>query len=171
MLLGYQDSNLEWLNQNQLCCQLHHTPLAACNRWSQAVFGPNTPVKGQLTCHAGPTCRLPKIPRRPPHASSAAVAARSRPALSRCRLRSRPSSSSDSNSGGLIDAPVAATRMGPNALRGLSAKFSNSATLRASSILSVLHSSTSSSALSAASSTGAASARSSLAAALSSSAN
>ena len=25
--LGYQDSNLEWLNQNQLCCQLHHTPL------------------------------------------------------------------------------------------------------------------------------------------------
>src|SRR5205823_11081055 len=28
-LLGYQDSNLEWLNQNQLCCQLHHTPLAA----------------------------------------------------------------------------------------------------------------------------------------------
>jgi hypothetical protein len=27
-LLGYQDSNLEWLNQNQLCCQLHHTPLA-----------------------------------------------------------------------------------------------------------------------------------------------
>jgi hypothetical protein len=27
--LGYQDSNLEWLNQNQLCCQLHHTPLAA----------------------------------------------------------------------------------------------------------------------------------------------
>ena len=29
ILLGYQDSNLEWLNQNQLCCQLHHTPLAA----------------------------------------------------------------------------------------------------------------------------------------------
>jgi hypothetical protein len=28
-LLGYQDSNLEWLNQNQLCCQLHHTPLVA----------------------------------------------------------------------------------------------------------------------------------------------
>jgi hypothetical protein len=26
--LGYQDSNLEWLNQNQLCCQLHHTPMA-----------------------------------------------------------------------------------------------------------------------------------------------
>ena len=25
--LGYQDSNLEWLNQNQLCCQLHHTPM------------------------------------------------------------------------------------------------------------------------------------------------
>ena len=25
--LGYQDSNLEWLNQNQLCCQLHHTPI------------------------------------------------------------------------------------------------------------------------------------------------
>ena len=25
--LGYQDSNLEWMNQNHLCCQLHHTPL------------------------------------------------------------------------------------------------------------------------------------------------
>ena len=25
-LLGYQDSNLEQLNQNQSCCQLHHTP-------------------------------------------------------------------------------------------------------------------------------------------------
>src|SRR6476619_3559550 len=24
--LGYQDSNLEQLNQNQPCCQLHHTP-------------------------------------------------------------------------------------------------------------------------------------------------
>lgn len=29
LVLGYQDSNLEWLNQNQLCCQLHHTPWAA----------------------------------------------------------------------------------------------------------------------------------------------
>ena len=27
-LLGYQDSNLEWLYQKQLCCQLHHTPMA-----------------------------------------------------------------------------------------------------------------------------------------------
>src|SRR5699024_1262932 len=26
ILLGYQDSNLEQLNQNQPCCQLHHTP-------------------------------------------------------------------------------------------------------------------------------------------------
>lgn len=25
--LGYQDSNLEWLNQNQQCCRLHHTPM------------------------------------------------------------------------------------------------------------------------------------------------
>lgn len=25
--LGYQDSNLEWLYQKQLCCQLHHTPM------------------------------------------------------------------------------------------------------------------------------------------------
>src|SRR5699024_10458155 len=25
--LAYQDSNLERLNQNQLCCQLHHRPL------------------------------------------------------------------------------------------------------------------------------------------------
>ena len=24
--LGYQDSNLERMNQNHLCCQLHHTP-------------------------------------------------------------------------------------------------------------------------------------------------
>src|ERR1700754_1067276 len=35
--LGYQESNLEWLNQNQLCCQLHHTPLAAYNRWSTII--------------------------------------------------------------------------------------------------------------------------------------
>ena len=27
--LGYQDSNLEWMNQNHLCCQLHHTPVFA----------------------------------------------------------------------------------------------------------------------------------------------
>src|SRR5258708_4140128 len=26
--LGYQDSNLEQLNQNQSCCRLHHTPQA-----------------------------------------------------------------------------------------------------------------------------------------------
>lgn len=25
--LGCLDSNQEWLNQNQLCCQLHHTPI------------------------------------------------------------------------------------------------------------------------------------------------
>lgn len=24
--LGYLDSNQEWMNQNHLCCQLHHTP-------------------------------------------------------------------------------------------------------------------------------------------------
>jgi hypothetical protein len=51
--LGYQDSNLEWLNQNQLCCQLHHTPLAAITAGQSlnwAAIGVN-----------GPTCRLPKI--------------------------------------------------------------------------------------------------------------
>ena len=31
-VLGYQDSNLDRLNQNQVCCQLHHTPmLLLCN--------------------------------------------------------------------------------------------------------------------------------------------
>lgn len=25
--LGCLDSNQEWLNQNQLCCQLHHIPI------------------------------------------------------------------------------------------------------------------------------------------------
>jgi len=28
LLLGYLDSNQEQLNQNQPCCQLHHTPMA-----------------------------------------------------------------------------------------------------------------------------------------------
>ena len=46
MQLGYQDSNLEWLNQNQLCCQLHHTPLATCNRWSQAILRPDDQLSG-----------------------------------------------------------------------------------------------------------------------------
>lgn len=27
-VLGYLDSNQEWMNQNHLCCQLHHTPMA-----------------------------------------------------------------------------------------------------------------------------------------------
>ena len=27
-VLGYLDSNQEQLNQNQPCCQLHHTPMA-----------------------------------------------------------------------------------------------------------------------------------------------
>src|SRR6185295_2943681 len=51
--LGYQDSNLEWLNQNQLCCQLHHTPLATRNRRSRALFGPGR-RRGWL---AAPTVR------------------------------------------------------------------------------------------------------------------
>jgi DNA-binding SARP family transcriptional activator len=59
--LGYQDSNLEWLNQNQLCCQLHHTPLAAYNRRSQATFGSRTRRATATACCIGPTCRLPKI--------------------------------------------------------------------------------------------------------------
>ncbi len=46
--LGYQDSNLEWRYQKPLCCQLHHTPLAACNRWSQAVFRPSSQLTGNL---------------------------------------------------------------------------------------------------------------------------
>ena len=35
LLLGYLDSNQEQLNQNQPCCQLHHTPMAL-NRGSRA---------------------------------------------------------------------------------------------------------------------------------------
>ena len=50
--LGYQDSNLEWLNQNQLCCQLHHTPLGTHNSWSEPT------MPGFQTT----LCRLPKIP-------------------------------------------------------------------------------------------------------------
>ena len=55
------------------------------------------------------------------------------------RLRSRPSSSSDSNSGGEIRRPVTATRTGPNALRGLSPSPSTSAARSASSIAAVVH--------------------------------
>src|SRR6202035_2774705 len=71
-LLGYQDSNLEWLNQNQLCCQLHHTPLAAITAGQSHNWAP-----AGVT---GPTCRLPKIPgapippaRRPPGCGPAAT--------------------------------------------------------------------------------------------------
>jgi hypothetical protein len=70
--LGYQDSNLEWLNQNQLCCQLHHTPLAAITAGQSHNWAP-----AGVT---GPTCRLPKIPgapippaRRPPGCGLAAT--------------------------------------------------------------------------------------------------
>ena len=70
--LGYQDSNLEWLNQNQLCCQLHHTPLAAITAGQSHNWAP-----AGVT---GPTCRLPKIPgapippaRRPPGCGPAAT--------------------------------------------------------------------------------------------------
>ena len=36
--LGYLDSNQEWMNQNHLCCQLHHTPIGcATTAWTVAT--------------------------------------------------------------------------------------------------------------------------------------
>ena len=81
-------------------------------------------------------------------------------------VRSRPSSSSDSNSGGETRRPVTATRTGPKASLGLSPRPSTSAARNAASISAVLHSETPDSAsLAAASSTGRESAVSSRAAA------
>ncbi len=67
----------------------------------------------------------------------------SRPVLrraSRASDRSRPSSSSDSKSGGETRRPVTATRTGPKALRGFSPSSSTRAVRRAVSIASVVHS-------------------------------
>ena len=66
-------------------------------------------------------------------------------------LRSRPSSSIDSYSGGETVRPLIATRTGPNAWRGLSPRPSTSAALSASSIAGVDHSGSSRSAVVAAS--------------------
>ena len=90
------------------------------NRWSEHLY--------RLSGTRGPSCSTKISPADSrfipvvgvPLALSAAPLARMSRALSRRRLRSRPSSSSDSNSGGLTVEPVAATRIGPNALRGLS---------------------------------------------------
>src|SRR6185369_17534456 len=90
--LGYQDSNLEWLNQNQLCCQLHHTPLATYNHWSQAFSALGERRLAAAAFPFGPTCRLPKDSRVLSHASAPAYSC---PARSRRRVRSLPSSSSD----------------------------------------------------------------------------
>ena len=41
--LGYLDSNQEWMNQNHLCCQLHHTPIGRLRgSWDRSVFVPPT---------------------------------------------------------------------------------------------------------------------------------
>lgn len=40
--LGYLDSNQEWMNQNHLCCQLHHTPIGR-RRSSWNCFVGRTP--------------------------------------------------------------------------------------------------------------------------------
>ena len=60
-------------------------------------------------------------------------------AARRASERSRPSSSSDSNSGGDTFRPVTAIRTGPNATRGLSSSFSMSASRRAASMSAVDH--------------------------------
>ena len=128
--LGYQDSNLEWLNQNQLCCQLHHTPLAAYHRRSQAI-SPYITRWGAPTAVVSGRRQLPKIRTRP----TTRPQPRSLPSPPDRRrtqpgqLRSRPSSSSDSNSGGLYRAiPVAATRSG-RMLSSLQRQTSNNADL------------------------------------------
>ena len=84
----------------------------------------------------------------PGRSSGAARAARRR-----ARVRSRPSSSIDSYSGGDTVRPVTATRTGPNACRGLRPSPSTSAALSASSIVGGVHSSRADSAPAAASST------------------
>jgi len=37
-LLGYLDSNQEQLNQNQPCCQLHHTPRVEPENWLENQY-------------------------------------------------------------------------------------------------------------------------------------
>ncbi len=57
--LGYQDSNLEWLNQNQLCCQLHHTPMTWAFGSSLAAAAPSfRPRKRVPNCSGETTNRL-----------------------------------------------------------------------------------------------------------------
>ncbi len=84
------------------------------------------------------TSRSPARPHRSSWGCRHARAACNRPSE-----RSRPSSSSDSNSGGLTRLPVTAMRTGPKALRGLSPRPSTSASRRAASIASVVQSSSS----------------------------
>ena len=60
-LLGYQDSNLEWRYQKPLCCQLHHTPLAAYNRWSERYHPSVAGDCGLSGIGCGPTSTLSKI--------------------------------------------------------------------------------------------------------------
>ena len=57
--LGYLDSNQEQLNQNQPCCQLHHTPMAA------AETGPTD----HSTAPRGPRSQAWKAPRIAPIAA------------------------------------------------------------------------------------------------------
>lgn len=102
-LLGYLDSNQEQLNQNQPCCQLHHTPRAS----------PQRGTEGQV---------YPTRERSTNKGQSEAASARKR-----ASERSLPSNSIDSNSGGETRRPVTATRGGPKATRGFSSICSTSA--------------------------------------------
>lgn len=131
--LGYLDSNQEWMNQNHLCCQLHHTPIGCATiAWTVATC--RTPdriwtgvgaVRGRSPRpldDGGFTFRRV----RTRFSRSVAQQKRNIPAQRFWRklviLRSvvfLPRISRDSNRGGETRLPETATLTGPKARRGL----------------------------------------------------
>src|SRR5690606_18704216 len=65
-LLGYLDSNQEQLNQNQPCCQLHHTPRAKPEPRTEVQAYPSG---AQMANRAGPPGRGAPRFRAPPQMS------------------------------------------------------------------------------------------------------
>ena len=76
-------------------------PIGRYNRWSEPQLGSRRGYRADVQTTKDSGCAYP----------ARAPAARLRACCNRLRLRSRPSSSNDSNSGGLTDDPVAATSL------------------------------------------------------------
>lgn len=92
--LGYQDSNLEWLNQNQLCCQLHHTPMT--RTLDPTVWVTVRPCSERGEDYQTPPGKLQIAWSKPCFLPNYTVVAQFRAARRRSSVTSRPSSSSDS---------------------------------------------------------------------------